>query len=188
MSSGLSPYLSSAIKFGLFTGTGDLINQKLVLQQPWEPIRTFKIFSWGFCFAGPFLHRYLLALEAAIPGTSVPALAKKVLFDQTCCAPFVISSFLSWMSIFSGGSLSDASQKIQRDLWPTLKLNWLIWPTAQAINFGFVPIQHRIVYIGSVSILWNTIMSYMEARHTHNLPTPTTHGSVIDEKKQHDQE
>lgn len=44
-------------------------------------------------------------------------------------------------------SLSSSIQKWQENIFPAIKYNYMIWPAAAFINYKFVPVQHRIVYI-----------------------------------------
>jgi hypothetical protein len=45
------------------------------------------------------------------------------------------------------GDSAAGIQKIQDKLWPTLKVNWVVWPVLQAVNLSVVPLQYRILYI-----------------------------------------
>ncbi len=66
-----------------------------------------------------------------------------------------------------GKSTDDAKKVISTQLWPSLKLNWCIWPVAQMINFTFVPVQHRVGYVSVLLVFWNSILSYI---HHKDLP------------------
>jgi hypothetical protein len=35
----------------------------------------------------------------------------------------------------AGGSFNDAKAKVQKEFWPVMKSNWMIWPAVQLINF-----------------------------------------------------
>lgn len=39
-------------------------------------------------------------------------------------------------------------------LGPALKANYLLWPAAHVVNFGFVPSEQRILYINCVAVVW----------------------------------
>lgn len=60
-------------------------------------------------------------------------------------------------------------QAIQDKLWPTLKVNWVVWPVLQGINFSLVPLQYRLLYINFCSLFWSAYLSNMAAAK----PTPT---------------
>ena len=61
------------------------------------------------------------------------------------------------------GDAAAGIRKIQDKLWPTLKVNWVVWPVLQGINLSVVPLQYRILYINFCSIFWSAYLSNMAA-------------------------
>ena len=43
-----------------------------------------------------------------------------------------------------------------------VQTDWKLWPTAQAINFFFVPAKLRVTYVNSVTFVWTVYLSYMK--------------------------
>ncbi|KAG9980650.1 hypothetical protein KCU78_g21604, partial [Aureobasidium melanogenum] len=41
--------------------------------------------------------------------------------------------------------------------------NWMLWPFVQAVNFKFVPLQHRVLVVNVVSLGWNCYLSYLNS-------------------------
>jgi protein Mpv17 len=37
-----------------------------------------------------------------------------------------------------------------------------VWPAAQAINFLFLPPQFRVLYVGAVTLFWDSFLSYIK--------------------------
>jgi protein Mpv17 len=58
-----------------------------------------------------------------------------------------------------------APGEIRQKLWPTMLRNWQLWPFAGLINFKFVPGQFRILFVCSVSVVWNTYLSTVGNAH-----------------------
>ena len=61
------------------------------------------------------------------------------------------------MAIMEG---SDPKEKLDSTYFEALKKNWMLWPAVQAVNFKFVPLEHRvlvvnIVSLGKTSRCWN---------------------------------
>jgi protein Mpv17 len=48
--------------------------------------------------------------------------------------------------------------------WPVLKTNWFLWPWVQIANFGFVPLEHRLLVVNVVALGWNCYLSYMNSK------------------------
>lgn len=51
-----------------------------------------------------------------------------------------------------------------------LQVDCCVWPPAQYINFHFIPARFRSIYVSSITLCWNTFLSYMKHRvHTFSL-------------------
>lgn len=42
--------------------------------------------------------------------------------------------------------------KLQASYWTALEKNWMLWPAVQAVNFRFVPLEHRVLVVNVVSL------------------------------------
>ena len=63
--------------------------------------------------------------------------------------------------------------KIHDKLWPTLKVNWVVWPVLQAVNLSVVPAPYRILYINFASLFWSAYLSSQAAGAPPTIaPTP----------------
>lgn len=81
----------------------------------------------------------------------------RVAADQTVFATTNMFVFLSSMAIMEG---SDPKKKLESTYTTALAKNWMVWPWVQAINFKFVPLDHRvlvvnIVSLGTWAVFWN---------------------------------
>ena len=59
------------------------------------------------------------------------------------------------------GDSAAGIQKIKDKLWPTLQVNWVVWPVLQGVNLSVVPLQYRILYINVCSLFWSAYLSKM---------------------------
>ncbi len=60
--------------------------------------------------------------------------------------------------VLEGRPLSFVLQKIPRD-YPGVQLNgWRLWPLAALINYRFVPLQFRVLFINVVAFIWTTFL------------------------------
>lgn len=110
---------------------------------------------------GPVLRTWYLTLDRIVPGAAKTAGFKKMLLDQSLFAPVMICFFFGVTETLAGKRLSDIKQMLQERYTDALITNYKIWPLAQAINFTFVPIQHRVGFVQIVAIFWNAYMSWM---------------------------
>ena len=57
---------------------------------------------------------------------------------------------------------SDPKEKLRGAYFEALKKNWMLWPAVQAVNFKFVPLEHRVLVVNVVSLgesnaLWKVV-------------------------------
>lgn len=76
-------------------------------------------------------------------------IAARVLTDQCVFATTNMFVFLSSMAIMEGTSPRD---KLKSTYSTALAKNWMLWPAVQAVNFKFVPLEHRVLVVNVVSL------------------------------------
>ncbi len=72
---------------------------------------------------------------------------------------FINCGFFWATTVMETGDSAAGVKKIQDKLWPTLKVNWVVWPVLQAVNLSVVPLQYRILYINFCSLFWSAYLS-----------------------------
>lgn len=128
---------------------------------------------FGFLFTAPVLHVWY-NFYPKITGAflSLPALRKYaspnvhticgVVLDQTIFAGSFLVSFFLIMDYADTRDLNKAKENIKSKFWPTMVVNWKIWPAAQIINFGLVPLHYRVLFANIVGLFWNSYLSYAQ--------------------------
>lgn len=85
----------------------------------------------------------------------------RVACDQAIFAPTFIGIFLSSMAVLER---SDPREKLRHAYFPALGANYLVWPAVQVVNFRFIPLQHRLMFVNVVAIGWNCYLSWLNGR------------------------
>lgn len=57
--------------------------------------------------------------------------------------------FLSSMAYLEGAS---PKERLEKAYIPGMKNNFLLWPGVQAVNFKFVPLEHRVLVVNFVAL------------------------------------
>lgn len=107
----------------------------------------------------PFLSWYFPRLAAAVPGTSAPAIVRRIVADQTFGSPIAICmTFIASSALL--GDISSAPERIRQQLWPTWLNSIGYWPFAHILTFKFVPTRYQAHFANFLSVYWNGVLSY----------------------------
>lgn len=121
----------------------------------------------------PVCHHWFAYLHRRFPGRSLAAVAKRVASDQLLMAPVLVPSTLCYLEyggrVFVEGeglnaSFAESAATAAHHAWPTLQANWMLWPAAQAFNFGLVPAELQVLCMNVVGLGWNTYLSLAAAQ------------------------
>ena len=129
---------------------------------------------FGLLFAAPVLNvwysnvipkctSYIFSYGALKPySTPIPKMICGVFLDQTAFATFFLVSFFVIMDYADNGNFKNSGKNLREKFWPTMIVNWKLWPAAQIINFSIVPIHARVLYVNSIGLIWNCYLSYAQ--------------------------
>ncbi|MCJ1425323.1 Protein required for ethanol metabolism [Sticta canariensis] len=123
--------------------------------------RTGRMALYGGAVFGPAATTWFKFLQEKIkfqnPNLTIAA---RVLTDQCVFASTNMFVFLSSMAIMEGSS---PKEKLESTYTTALKKNWMVWPAVQAVNFKFVPLEHRVLVVNIVSLATDSILAIDEA-------------------------
>ncbi|GMF19084.1 unnamed protein product [Phytophthora lilii] len=132
--------------------------------------RTLRMMMWGGLFAAPIMHTWFHVVDRAIPGTGRVVNAKKVVADMMVIAPGTSLAFYTVTKSMEGEPVSDAFEVAKLKLPPTLLADYMLWPAANMIIFGLVPLHYRTPLTHCVSLVWSTFLSGMASHEAEPLP------------------
>lgn len=168
------PLRTQMITSAIIWSTGDIISQTMFSKEApkdreldVKSLLAASVFG-GFLLgpAGHFwyesLDRYCIKSLHLHPGTWRLVLTKLSL-DTVFFGPLCISTFLVYMTISMGGSLTDAKNKLSNDFLPILALETMYWPAVQAVNFRLIPLHHQLLFVNMVSLVDSTFFCWMKS-------------------------
>ncbi|KAL5414292.1 Protein required for ethanol metabolism [Paraphaeosphaeria minitans] len=159
-----APLLTQSITTAVLFATGDVIAQQAVERKgldKHELARTGRMFAYGGIIFGPVATKWYTFLANRVSlSTTNRTIAARVAADQFVFAPINMTCFLSSMAYFEGSSVKD---KLNKAWVPGMTNNFLLWPWVQAVNFKFVPLEHRVLVVNFVALGWNCYLSYLNS-------------------------
>jgi len=166
------PVLTKSISAAILIGFGDLLSQKLENKKLVDWIRLVRVMAFASFIGAPALHFWYGFLDQSFPEYTVSHVFVKTTLDQCVFTPLSILVFFAALGLGEGLTLDEISHDLKHNFLPTLRTSFFVWPLASFINFCFVQAQFRIVFVGVVSLLWNSYLSFV--KHTHDQILPVT--------------
>lgn len=123
--------------------------------------RTGRLFLVGLS-QGPPHHIFYIWLDKVLPQKNAKTVFKKIMADQIVAAPFFAVTFFLGAGLLEGKTLKGAWLEFKEKFPAVYAFDWCIWPPTQTINFYFVPIRYRVLYINGVTVIWDVFLSYMK--------------------------
>ncbi|KLO17863.1 hypothetical protein SCHPADRAFT_956583 [Schizopora paradoxa] len=171
------PMLTQCLTAAVLFGGGDVIAQQAVERKglgQHDLVRTARQTFFGGVLFAPIMTKWYGLLNRLRFATPTKALVYRVYLDQLVLSPVAVVYFYSCMTLLEGKSVNDATERVKSAYISTLVRNWGVFVPTQIVNFAFVPGHLRFVFMGTVSLFWNTYLSYanMQAQrattHTSN--------------------
>mmetsp|Transcript_2043 Transcript_2043/g.4345 ORF Transcript_2043/g.4345 Transcript_2043/m.4345 type:complete len:288 (-) Transcript_2043:250-1113(-) len=106
--------------------------------------------SFGWTKAPPYSHFWYPVLASI---NSNPLF--RVVLDQVFWRPLLTAYTFAIMCVVQGKSPEQTKDKFRGDYWKTVKAGLRIWPLAEAINQGFVPLKWRSLFKDVVGFGWD---------------------------------
>ncbi len=121
--------------------------------------RTLQFTAIGGLFVAPVSHFWYGFILRTVPGTALVPVLKRLFLDQFCCAPIFLPCFFS-LALTLEGTPEAIPSKLQKDWFPTLLTNYVVWIPAQFINFKFNPPRFHVLFANFVGFFWSIYLSY----------------------------
>ncbi|KAK7202714.1 hypothetical protein BZA70DRAFT_284777 [Myxozyma melibiosi] len=178
------PLLTQCTSTGVLFGVGDGLAQVIApdpeLGGKYDYVRTLRmVFHGGVVFA-PLVSQWykLIGTKINVPGKPFTEALARMTADQLIWAPFGIASFYVSMGVLQGHSFETIKGELKAKYYPTMMGNYLVWPAVQIVNFRFMPLEYRLLFVNVVSIAWNTFLSWFSA-------VPAPEGIAVLEEAEH---
>lgn len=162
-----NPIETKAVISGVVYSLGDIIAQSYEGRplEDWDRARILRSGLCGLLAHGPLSHLYYVALDNAFMHQQLVALdswlvpAMKVAVDQTVWSVLWNSCYYVLLGLFKFESPAVIASTVRNSWWDLLKAGWRLWPFVHFFTYSVVPVQHRLLFVDAVELLWVSILS-----------------------------
>ncbi|RLN86973.1 hypothetical protein BBJ28_00013457 [Nothophytophthora sp. Chile5] len=132
--------------------------------------KTVRMMVWGGLIMTPMMHTWYNLMDRVFLGTGKLVAAKKVVADMVFVAPQMPIWFYSSTGLMAGKSAREAFDDSIEKLPMTLMANYMLWPAANSITYGVMPLEYRLLFANCVHLGWASFLSYMANHPLPDLP------------------
>lgn len=163
----MNPIETKACISGIVYSMGDLIAQNYEGRDisEWDRGRIIRSGLCGLLAHGPLSHLYYLGLDTAFAQQSLVDVNSwispviKVGIDQTLWSIFWNSTYYVLLGILKAESPKTIISSVRQSWWDLLKAGWRLWPIVHICTYGIIPVQHRLLFVDAVELVWVCILS-----------------------------
>ena len=121
--------------------------------------RTLRNGFIGLCF-GPLVHEYYEFSDAILPPENgLWTRLQKIFMDQTVYLTIKCSLYIGAVGLLAGEDRKTVWQTIQDKIGGIVVTAWKFWPIVHCVTYSVIPAQHRVLWVNSVDLVWNAILS-----------------------------
>lgn len=163
----MNPIETKACISGIVYSFGDLIAQNYEGRDisDWDRGRIVRSGLCGLLAHGPLSHLYYVGLDKVfaqqtlidVNGWLSPII--KVGIDQTVWSLFWNSTYYVLLGILKAESPKTIVSSVQQSWWDLLRAGWRLWPIVHICTYGIIPVQHRLLFVDAVELVWVCILS-----------------------------
>ncbi|AOA62496.1 Protein required for ethanol metabolism [Komagataella phaffii CBS 7435] len=176
-----NPIITNGLTTGFLFGTGDVLAQTLYSDgvSNFDYKRTLRAVVYGGIIFAPIGDRWYKLLNGirmpvrlfkSEKSQKVSDTIARVAVDQLVWAPVGIPLYYSCMAMMEGLTIQQWKQKLDEKYMDTLFANWKVWPLFQLANFYVFPVQHRLLAVNVISIIWNCYLSAKNSGVLEDMP------------------
>jgi len=156
-------FLVQIASAGLLASVSDVLCQLAVEKtEKWDVKRTGRFVFTVSCIVAPIQYRWFQMLQNRIKnGTNLTIGLKRMIVDQVVAAPVLTSLLLFTVNILDGNSVHTSISRTKTSFVPVISTNYKVWPFVQVVNFAFIPLQYRVVFVQFIGVFWNIYLSHM---------------------------
>ncbi|CAN0085558.1 unnamed protein product [Pylaiella littoralis] len=128
-------------------------------------MRTLRSGFIGAIF-GPVVHYYYNFSDWVLPPDILTNRPLKIIMDQSIYFCSKCTVYMSLVCLLRGASWEETKETLDTRLKGVITTGWRFWPFVHLFTYFLIPPRHRVLWVNSVDLLWNSILSSMTSGKT----------------------
>jgi protein Mpv17 len=91
------------------------------------------------------------------------AFLPKVVVDQAIWGPIWNNTYLLLIGLMKRERLDVIWDDVRKSTLPMVLSGLKLWPAAHLVTYGLIPVEHRLLWVDAVEIIWVTVLSTQAA-------------------------
>eukprot|EP00753_Platysulcus_tardus_P006936 PLAT14705.1.p1 GENE.PLAT14705.1~~PLAT14705.1.p1 ORF type:complete len:207 (+),score=50.20 PLAT14705.1:67-687(+) len=149
------PRMTQMLTTTAIVSAADVTAQRMEGVQSWDAARTGRLAFYGGCIVAPVFRVWFQLMHQHGPSN----LLAKVACEQAIMSPTMITAAFTSNALLSGRSLDDALATVRERLFATWGNSMMWWGSIALVNYSFVPLQFRVLFLNFGSFGWNIHIS-----------------------------
>jgi protein Mpv17 len=153
--------------------------------RPLDMARILKSFVAGGVGHGPLSHVWYNVSEEffhnIVHWTAWWSFVPKIVVDQAVWGPIWTTIYLGMIGMMNRESFPEIKTNVQTSLLPLVVDGLKLWPLAHCVTYGLIPVEHRLLWVDLVEILWVSILANAAAAAA---PVTTPSSSLVPPQQQ----
>ncbi|CAM9564066.1 unnamed protein product [Chrysoparadoxa australica] len=105
----------------------------------------------------------------------------KIVMDQSIYFVAKCSAYIALVGLLRGDELEDVKLQWQDKIKEVVCRGWKFWPAAHIATYGFIPPQHRVLWVNCLDLIWSSMLAGMTSGQG-----PDTAEVVVGEEAEND--
>ena len=183
-----SPYKTKMITAGCTYFLADYLCQNYIEKRnesntDYSPSRSLRQASVGAFFAAPSLHVWhslILPKIAKLFTRNITKVIISVFLNETILAGYFVSCLLFSFEALKKRSVTAGAENVKEKFIPAIESSVKFWTGISFVNYGFVPIHLRPVFVSCWSVVWQSYLSYVSNNKAIQLQTAFVKSDVFE--------
>ncbi|ODV90430.1 hypothetical protein CANCADRAFT_13977, partial [Tortispora caseinolytica NRRL Y-17796] len=131
--------------------------------QQFDWYKTLRLGLYGGLVFAPLAKRWMSFVQSKVQittaGNTIKDTLARTFVDQSIFPCGIIFCYFTINGLTDGKSIDEIKLHLKHHYVSTLLTNWTVWPVVQFVNYTFIPLARRLLFVNVFSLFWNVFLA-----------------------------